>query len=233
MTYSIQLEPRMLLGRRAKHVHAAGNIPGVVYGHGVPPQSIQVKRSDFRKLYREVGTSSLVELVRDDLAPVKALIQDVQLHPITMEPYHIDFRQIRMDEAIAVEVPLRFVGESKAVKEMAGTLIHPIAMVHVKCLPANLPHEIEVDLSVLQTFEAVITVGNLNIPAGVTVLDDPRVTVATVTPPLTEEQLKKLEAAETVDVSAIKTEAEEKKAAEAVKQAEEAKLVNDSGSKKS
>ncbi len=226
MSYAIQLTTRTLLGRRAKQVHASGNLPGVVYGHGLPSQPVQVKRSDFRKLYQAVGTSAVVDLKFDEQPALKALIQDVQLHPITMEPYHVDFRQIRMDEALTVEVPLKFVGESKAVKEMAGTLVHPIAVVRVKCLPANLPHEIEVDLSTLDSFEDVITVGNLKLPAEVVVLDDPHVTIATVTPPLTEEQLKKLEVVESVDVSTIKTEAEEKKAAEAAKQSEEAQVAD-------
>jgi len=211
------------LGRRAKHIQDSGNIPAVVYGHGIEPKAVQVNRSEFRKLYRQAGTSSLIDLTVDSGSPVKALIQEIQVHPITMDPYHIDFRQIRMDEELTIDVPLKFVGESPAVKGLAGTLVHPIAEIKVKCLPADLPHEIEVDLSLLKTFDDSITVKTLNVPKGVTVLDDANVTSAMVTPPLTEEQLKKMEEeGKTADVTTIKTEAEEKKQAEEAKKAEEA-----------
>lgn len=223
MPYSIAVATRSALGRRAKHVHDTGHIPAIVYGHGIPPHPVQVQRSEFRKLYRSAGTSSLIDLSVDQQAPVKALIQDVQAHPISLEPFHIDFRQIRMDEMLVIAVPLMYVGEAPAVKELAGTLVHPIAELKVRCLPADLPHEISVDLSALKTFDDAITIGSLQVPQGVTILDDANVTLATVTPPLTEAELKKLEeGSQAVDLTTIKTEAEEKKAAEAAKVAEEA-----------
>lgn len=222
MTYAITAAPRTTLGRRAKHTHDTGNVPAVVYGHGISPQPIQVARGDFRKLYRAAGTSSLIDLTIGSGAPVKALIQDVQVHPVSMDPYHVDFRQIRMDEELTVEVPLRFVGESKAVKEMAGTLVFSLNQVQVKCLPADLPHEITIDLSSLNTFEDRITVGDVQVPKGVQILDDASIGIVGVSRPLTEEELKKMEEASKVDVTAIKTEAEEKKAADEAKKAEEA-----------
>jgi large subunit ribosomal protein L25 len=222
MPHSIAVATRSALGRRAKHVHDTGNIPGVMYGHGIEPKPVQVSRSEFRKVYRAAGTSSLIDASLDQATPVKVLIQEVQVNPISMEPYHIDFRQIRMDEELVIDVPLKFVGEAPAVKELAGTLVHPLNEVKVKCLPADLPHEIEIDLSALKTFDDAITVGSLTIPKGVTIVGDPQATIALVTPPLTEEQLKKLEEeGKAIDVTAIKTEAEEKKAAEAAKAAEE------------
>ena len=140
-----------------------------------------------------------------------------------MDPYHIDFRQIRMDQPITVEVPLKFVGESKAVKELAGTPVFAMDTLEVKCLPANLPHEIEVDMSLITSFEDNITIGSLKLPTGVEALQDPEAVIANVSRPLTEDELKALEAASApVDVTAIKTEAEEKKDAEAAKEAEEA-----------
>lgn len=222
MTYAITAADRTSLGRRAKHTHDTGNVPAVVYGHGIEPKAIQVPRSEFRKLYRAAGTSSLIDLTVGSGSPVKALIQEVQVHPVTMDPYHIDFRQIRMDEEITVEVPLKFVGDSKAVKELAGTPVFSLNHVEVKCLPADLPHEIEVDMSAIESFEDHITIGSLKLPKGVEVLEDANAVIASVERPLTEEELKKLEEASApADVTAIKTEAEEKKAADEAKKAEE------------
>ncbi len=222
MPYTLAVATRADLGKQAKHLHERAEIPAVMYGHGIASQSIQVKRSEFLKIYRTAGMSSLIDLAVDAGAPVKVLIQEVQVNPVSMDPYHIDFRQIRMDEAFIVDVPLKFVGESAAVKGLAGTLVTPLHEVKVKCLPADLPHEINVDLATLQTFDDTITVKTLVLPKGVTVLDDPNATIALVTAPLTEEQLKKMEADATAgDVTAVKTEAEEKKAADVAKEQEE------------
>jgi large subunit ribosomal protein L25 len=222
MSIALAAKPRTATGRRAKHVQDHGNIPAVVYGKGVGTKIIEVNRAEFRQVYRKAGTSSLIDLTIEGGDMAKAVVKEVQVDPISLEPYHIDFHQIRMDEVMTAEIPLNFVGESKAVKEFAGTLVKSMDSVEVTCLPADLPHEIEVDLSVLATFEDSITVGSLKLPKGVEITNDPLATIATVTPPLTDEQMKAMEASSAVDVTAIKTEAEEKKEAEAAKKAEEA-----------
>lgn len=194
----------------------------MVYGHGITPTSISINASEFQKVYRKAGMSSLIDVVVDGAAPVKALIQEVQVHHLTMRPSHVDLRQIRMDEALTVEVPLVFDGEAPAVKELAGTLVHAYDALTVTCLPNDLPHELHVDLTKLKTFDDAITIADLVLPAGVKIAEEPTTTIASVTAPLTEEQLKKLEEPTTVDVTAVKTEAEIKKAEEEAKKAEEA-----------
>ncbi len=222
MTFSLMAATRSEVGKRVKNVRSAGSLPAVVYGPGVTPKAIQLNPSEFQKLYRSAGMSTLVDLSVDGSTAVKVLIQEVQPNPLTMRPQHVDLRQIRMDEELTVEVPIKFQGEAPAVKGMAGTLVHPYDALTVTCLPADLPHEIMIDLSVLKTFEDVITVADLKLPAGVKVLEDASTTVATVSAPLTDEQLKKMEESSNSDVTAVKTEAEEKKAAEAAKKEAEA-----------
>ncbi|MBU1448976.1 50S ribosomal protein L25, partial [Patescibacteria group bacterium] len=174
----------------------------------------------FIKMYREAGSSSVIDVAIDGTEAVKALVQEIQLHPLTMRPRHVDLRQIRMDEEITVDVPIMFMNEAPAVKELAGTLVHPYETLTVTCLPGDLPREIMVDLSVLKTFEDTITVADLALPTGITVEEGTSITIATVVPPLTEEQLKKMEDESKVDVTAVKTEAEEKKDAEEAEKAE-------------
>ncbi len=219
MSYDINATTRTALGRQSKQTLEEGLIPCVIYGHGIEPRSIQVVRGEFRKVYRQAGTSSLVDVIIDNSAPVKALIQEVQVDIVMMEPVHIDFRQIRMDEKVTVEVPLHVIGESKAVKELAGTLMVSMNEVTVECLPGDLPHEIIVDISKLATFEDSITIGSLDLGKGVESTQDATLVVAAVIRPLTEDELKKMEETTKGDVSGIKTEAEEKKATEAAKKA--------------
>jgi large subunit ribosomal protein L25 len=222
MTFTLTAALRTEIGKRVNAVRDAGKIPAVVYGHGIQPTSLTLGTSEFQKLYRAAGSSSLIDLTVDNAAPVKVLVQEVQLHPLTMKPQHVDFRQINMKEEFEVEVPLAFAGDAPAVKELAGTLVRAYDAVLVKCLPADLPHEIVVDLSSLKTFDDVITVADLVIPSGVTVMLDPTVSLVSVSAPLTEEQLKKMEEEGAGDVTAVKTEAEEKKEEEEAKKAEEA-----------
>ncbi len=222
MPYAISATVRTNLAKRSRDEQKTGRIGAVVYGHGIASQSISVGHSDFVKLLRGAGYSSLIDLTLGDQSPVKVLIKEVQLHPIKVEPVHIDFYQVRMDEELTADIPLKFIGESRAVKEDGGTLIKSLDHVEVRCLPANLPHEIEIDLSVLATFEDAVTVGGLKLPSGVTSVTDGKVTIATVARPLTEEELKKLDEPAVADVTAVKTEGEEKKAAEEAKKAEAA-----------
>ncbi|OGL74395.1 hypothetical protein A3E39_01005 [Candidatus Uhrbacteria bacterium RIFCSPHIGHO2_12_FULL_60_25] len=209
---TITASSRTKLGRQATQVRASNEIPAVIYGHGVPARALSIPFPEFRKVYAKAGSSSLVDVAIDTQAPVKAIIKDVQLHHLTMQPIHIDFHQVRMDEKMHATVPLKYAGESEAVKALGGTLVKTMDAVEVQCLPADLPHEIQADISSLKSFDDSITVADLVLPKGVLVLTDARQTIATVEAPLTEEQLKKLEESQLGDVTAVKSEAELKKA---------------------
>lgn len=224
MTYALSAKPRTSIGKRSKDELAVMRVPAVMYGSGVANQAISVPRSEFIKVYRQAGYSSLVDITVEGAQPVKAVIKEIQFDPLTVEPRHVDFHQVRMDQEMEAKIPLVFTGESNAVKVDAGTLIKSLDEVEVRCLPANLPHELTVDLSKLATFDDAITVADIKLPNGVELVTSPEMTIATVARPLTEDELKKLEEGTVADVSQIKTEAEEKKAAEEAKKAEEAAL---------
>jgi len=222
MPYALSAVLRTKLGKRSKDERLENRIPAVLYGHGTASQTISIPRADFVRVLRGAGYSSLIDMDVAKQSPVKVLIKEVQLDVLSTDPVHVDFYQVRMDEELTAKVPLKFVGESAAVKTDGGTLVKSMDEIEVECLPADLPHAIEVDLSTLATFDDVISVGNLTLPKGVKVVSDTRLTVATVARPLTEEELKAMEAPAATDVTAIKTEGEEKKAAEEAKKAEEA-----------
>jgi large subunit ribosomal protein L25 len=221
MNYAITATTRTKIGKRAKDELLEHRIPTVMYGKGVASQSISLPRAEFVKLLSTAGFSSLIDVTVDGGSAVKAVIKEVQLHPLRNTPTHVDLHQVRMDEKMTVQVPLKFVGESAAVKADGGTLVKSLLEIEISCLPANLPHEIEVNLGALKTFEDAITIANLSLPTGVEATGDASLTIATVSRPLTEEELKKLEESSIGDVAAVKSEADEKKAAEAAKKAAE------------
>lgn len=212
-------------GKNLRAMRTAGNVPAVMYGHGTENRSFAVNYNEFAKVYRSAGESSLIDLAIDGGAIIKTLVKDVQVEPLSGRFSHVDFYQVDLKEKLTAEIPLIFVGESPAVKELGGTLVRSLETVEVECLPMDLVRSIEVDVSVLKAFEDMIRVKDLKVPAGIEIKDSPEETIVIAEAPMTEEQFKAMEGPVTADVTAIKTEAEEKKAAEEAKKAEEAKAA--------
>ncbi len=197
MTFTIAATKRE---GEADATREAGNLPAVVYGPEIDTISLSVPYRDFEKLYTEAGESSLIDCaVEGQKDPITVLIQEVQYDPVKGSMLHVDFRQIKMGEEMSATIELRLVGEPGAVKTLGGTLIEGTSSVNVTCLPKNLVGHIDVDISTLETFEDSITVGDLDIPEGITVTDNLTTNVAKVIPPLTSEQLAAME--ETTDAS--------------------------------
>ena len=120
----------------------------------------------------------------------KVLINDIQRHPLSGQIIHIDFYKVKMTEKLTTDIPLVFVGESKAVKELGGILVKTLDHVKVECLPQDLVHELTVDLSSINTFDDAIHVSDLSLPSGLKVLTHGEEAIARVQPPRTEEEFK-------------------------------------------
>lgn len=209
--YTLSATPRIT--KRAKDELSKLRIPAVLYGQGGPATGLSLPKSEFVRVFAAAGSSSLVDVVIEGASTVKAIIKATQVNPRSMDVIHVDLHQVRMDQMMTVEVALKFVGESAAVKVHGGTLVKSLDEVTVRCLPADLPHAIEIDLSKLASFEDSITVGSLTLPKGVEIDEDASITIAKVSAPLTEEQLKLLEQSSIGDVTAVKSDVEEKRAA--------------------
>lgn len=199
-------------------------IPAVLYGHGVNNVNLVVDYREFEKVYQAGGGKGLVNLEMEGAALVKVLVQAFQLDPLTSRFSHVDFRQVKMDEKIKTNVNLRFTGEAPAIKELGGIFVKSFSTVPVECLPQDLVSEINVDVSSLKEFGNVIHISDIAAPAGIKILAHAADVVATVTPPRAEEEVAPTAAA-AVDVSQIKTEAEEKKEKKTAAAVEEAGAV--------
>lgn len=209
----LEAKTRTEIGRKTRTLRASGAVPAVVYGSGTQPRNVSVDRNQFVKMYQEAGESSIVELKIDGATPLHVLIQDYQIDPLRTEFTHIDFRSIDMNKEIETEVELEFVGESLAVKALGGTFIPSLEMVEIRALPSKLVRSIKVDISALATFDDMIRVSDLQVPEGVTILSDEEQAVASVEPPRSEEEMKALDEAVEMDVTAVEV-AKEKKEGE-------------------
>ncbi len=216
----IKTKKRDVLGKKVKTLRQKGFLPAVVYGGDNENIPLVLPLKDFENVLKKAGETTLVRLeIEGESRPRNVLIYDVVRDPMTSAAVHVDFYQVKMDEKIITKVPLAFVGDSAAVKDLGGVLVKAMQEIEIRALPADLPHEITVDISKIATFEDHVLVRDLKSPAGVEVLENPETPVASVIPPRSEEELAALteEVAEKVDE--VKVEVEEK-TAERAKEAE-------------
>ena len=183
---SLAAEHREITGKAVSRLRKAGRLPAVVYGHGEPSTSVSVDAHDFDVLRRHTGPNTLVDLSVDGKQPQPVLINSVQVHPVNRRPLHIDMFLVKMTEELTVDVPLIATGESTAVTQLGGTLLHPTETVRVKALPDHLPQSIEYSVESLVDFDAAIHVRDLVIPADVTLLTDAEEVIAKVQAPRVE-----------------------------------------------
>ena len=204
-----------------KKLRRDGILPGVLYGKGIVSTPLSLPFDAFERLYKDTGETTIINLqIEGEKEPRPVLVKDTQFDPVEDRHVHVDFYQIKADEELKATVPLRFINEASAVKEYGGILITNKDEVEVECLPRDLPHDIEVDLSPLVAIDSAITVKDLRVPAGVKILAEPDESIVVVTPPAAEEvEEVKTEAEAVAEVEAIA----EKPAAEGEKPEEEEK----------
>ena len=166
--------------RRLRH---AGDIPAVVYG-STEPKSIQINAHDFEMLLRDHGQNFIADLAVEGEASQKVLLKALQHNPISGVIIHADFVSISMTESLHVSLPVELVGEPKGAIG-GGTLEQLVSEIEVACLPGDMVESISVDVSPLQIGDHM-TVGDIQLPKGVTALTDASVAVASVAPPRVE-----------------------------------------------
>ena len=209
---------RDLGGSNSKKILRKGYLPIVVYGPGRKNFNLKVNYQDFLKIFNIAGENKVVNLKVDDKI-IQVLVHQTQKDPVTDNIIHADFYQFKKDHKFEVEIPLKFIGESKAVKESSGVLVKNLDNILIECLYTDLISEIEVDLSLLENINDVIYVSDLKISGNVKVLTSSGQVVASVQAvKVVEEEEKKEEEEEGEKVEVIegkeKTEDVEKKEGE-------------------
>ena len=181
-----------------------GQIPAVAYGPTMESQNLTVVDLDFNKIFNQAGESDLINLKLplaknkksdSQLSEIQVLIHEVQKHPLSGDIIHVDFYAPDLTKTVRVAIPLVFIGEAPAVKDLDGILVKNMQEVEVEALPKDLPHQIEVDVICLKNFEDKILISDLPLPQGVAVLADADEVISLVIPPRSEEELAALETA--------------------------------------
>jgi len=194
MADNVSLQAREREGRGkndARRLRAQGMVPAVLYGDGNGESAVLAvpgKVVDYT--LQHLGDNALYDLKVGDQSGLTARVVDVQRNPVTGKLVHVDFAPVDMRERIVVTVPLMVTGDSPGV-EQGGVLDQIAYEVEVESLPGNIPQQLTLDVSGLGLNEN-LTLADLSLPEGVTLVSDPEEVAATVTPPteITEEEME-------------------------------------------
>lgn len=164
----LKAQTREIVGKQVKTLRAQKLVPASVYGPNTATKTIVVSDKDFRKLYKEVGYSSLFDLEIEGEKPFKALLKEIQVDRLKKSLIHASIYAVDMKKAINTEIPLRFEGVSLAVKNNLGLLVTSLSSLSISCLPADLPSEVVVDISSLDNVGDSIFVRDLKLSDTIT-----------------------------------------------------------------
>ncbi|TCJ20282.1 50S ribosomal protein L25 [Rubrobacter taiwanensis] len=174
----------------ARRLRRSGFVPAILYRKGEHSAKLAVKAKTVDQTLYRLGDNAIYEIEDERGKSVTARIIDLQRDPITDRLLHVDFVPVIMTERIEVTVPITIVGEAPGVQE-GGVLNQVVYEVQVETLPGNIPQELELDVSGLGMNEN-LTLADLKLPEGVTLLSDPEEVAVTISPPteITEEEME-------------------------------------------
>jgi large subunit ribosomal protein L25 len=152
-------------GKASRTLIANGKMPAIVYGPNHEAEPITLTLTDFTRILRNEGESTVIELAGLG-ANFQVLIQEIDRDPVTHQPRHADFYAIKKGAKVTVSVPLSFIGEAGATK-LGASIVKVMHELEVEADPSKLPHEIEIDLEVLENIGDQIHVKDIKLPAGV------------------------------------------------------------------
>ncbi len=161
-----------MIGKHVRHMRREGKIPAIIYGPDNDPLPITLDGRELRHVLTQAGGTQLISInVGSEKIP--SLAREVQRDPLGGAMLHVDFYRVAMDRLIRADVPIVLVNESPAVASGLAVLNHLLNTVELETLPANIPPQIVVDISLLKEVGAQLLVKDLVLPEGVTVRTDP------------------------------------------------------------
>ena len=160
-------QKRKILGRKVKQLRREGILPANLFGKKIKSQALQVDRKEILGVFGKIGETGLIDLVMGKQKPRPVLISNLQVHPVTDDPLHVDFHQVDLEEKTMVTVPVELIGSSPLVEKDEGVLVQPLLEVTVEALPQKLPDHLEADVSVLTKLNDAVRISDLKVARGV------------------------------------------------------------------
>jgi large subunit ribosomal protein L25 len=189
------VQNRAVLGSaESRRLRRQGLVPGVLYGRE-RPVAISIAERDLRAaLTGESGANAVLDVVVDDGATHASVLKDYQRHPVRGTITHVDLQEVRLDQPIHATVPVHLIGEAVGTKA-GGVLTQAVMEINVEALPLEVPASVDFDVTELELGTSA-HLGQITLPEGVTLLDDPDTTLTSVTQPTRVEEPEAEEGAE-------------------------------------
>ena len=168
----------------ARRLRLENKVPAVLYHSGVEGTSLSVEKNE---LYKALKTGQFIFEIKVGDKEQFVLVKEVQYHPVTDEIIHVDFQQVKEDQKISLEVPLRTEGESEGVK-LGGILVQLLNVVTINCKPSNVPEALSVDVSDLE-MNSSLFVKDIILPDDVEMVTAEDIAVVSVQEPKKEEEV--------------------------------------------
>jgi large subunit ribosomal protein L25 len=185
---SLQAATRSETGKgAARTFRREGKVPGVIYGHGRDPEPVVVETVALGKMLTGINAGTTVlDVIVDSRAPVKALIREIQRNPVRpAEILHLDLYEIHADEKVVLSVPVHLVGVADGVRNFGGVLDHSLRELEIRVFPSDIPDRVELDVTALAIGHSLF-VRDLKIEKA-EILNDPDTPICTVVAPRAEE----------------------------------------------
>jgi large subunit ribosomal protein L25 len=176
----LEVAPREILGKKTKQLRRAGLIPANITGHNQPSQAVQIDEILFDRLRRAHHSTSILSLKMPDATTQTAIIRHVEHAPKSNKIIHVDFSRVSLNERMNMKLPLNFVGESLAVKNDGGVLLHLVEAVEVECLASDIVDHVDVDISSITELDGVLHARDVQLPQGFTLLTEAEEPIAKV-----------------------------------------------------
>ncbi|MGA2450220.1 MAG: 50S ribosomal protein L25 [Polyangiaceae bacterium] len=179
---TVKAEARVAAGKgAARRVRRSGFVPAIAYGKGLPSTPLSVAPKEVAAILKsERGKNSVFQLATPDKTLV-VMVREFVLHPIARTLEHVDFIEVKLDQAVDVEIPLLTTGKCIGVTN-GGVLRVVYRMLPIRCLPGLIPVKVEADVTALELGEHLST-RDLSLPEGVVARIAPEQTIISVVAP--------------------------------------------------
>jgi large subunit ribosomal protein L25 len=170
----LKLSKRNVLGKKTRFLRREGQTPAHLFGHGVESLALQCDTNELQHVIARKGTTRLINIkVGSEKEARSVFIREIQRDALTGLLIHVDLYQVNKSEKIKVALPIIFVGTAPALKQKNNIIEHIVNELNVESLPDDLPPQIEVDLSVLAEVNQSISVRDIKLKPGVTIVAPP------------------------------------------------------------
>jgi large subunit ribosomal protein L25 len=165
---------REVLGKKSRFLRRQGVTPAHLFGHSLDSLALQCDTAELKKVIARAGETRLIGLkIKGDREPKRVFLREIQRDSLGKTLLHVDFYQVRMEEKMTMDVPIVLVGEAPAMKSKGRFLSHGITELSIECLPAKVPPQIEVDISVLADLDDAVHVKDIVLDPEIEILAEP------------------------------------------------------------